>query len=1181
MMELPGTGAWGQGTTGRSAAAEIPGAGTPGWNFEKSAFADSRTRQRRTRAGSRHGAEFALLPRSGGGAGGGGHPGGPDVSAQSRTPPRAEVSPSPRQFWECGPGGEGLHRRAAHGLAARLGVAVTILLAPLAASAQTIAQPRVLDDFESIAPWRAAPSDGVSLALASDAGHGGRAMRMDVDFHGGGGYAVAHRALPLELPENYEISFWIRGTIAPNNLEFKLIDPTGDNVWWVNRRDFAFPGGWTRVVIKKRQVSFAWGPLGGGELRQMAALELAVTAGSGGRGSVWIDDLEIAPREPVRPYGGTPSLSASSSAAAHLPRLAMDSAAATAWRSAADGRQSLTADFLRARELGGVTVEWDSLDYARDYAVLTSADGARWDTAYTVTGGDGGRDYLFLPETEARHLRLALARSSRGRGYAVREIAVQPLAWSASRNDFFAAVARDAPRGDYPRYLLGEQSYWTITGVDGDSAEALVSEEGIVETRKAGPSLEPFLFTRGRLVTWADGHATQSLLDGYLPIPSVRRQAGPLALTVTAFAAGEPGRSSLYVRYRVENRGPVAETPTLFIALRPFQVNPSGQFLNGSGGAAVVRDIAVERGMVHAGSGAAGGAETGEGVLVSPVTRPAGSGAMTFDNGSLVGLLRRGVLPSARDAHDPLGAASAALSYPLRIAPGAARDVWIAVPMHSAVSTPAPTADPAAADRQAQALLARTADEWRAKLNRVRIELPPSGRRIADAIRSNLAFILVNRDGPAIQPGSRSYERSWIRDGSLTSAALLRLGHADEVRAFAEWYAGFQYPNGKVPCCVDRRGADPVPENDSHGELIYLVAEYARQTGDRAFLQRLWPHVALAVAYIDSLRHARMTPEYQAPEKRAFYGLLPESISHEGYSAKPMHSYWDDFFALRGLKDAAWIAAELHRPEAAAWARMRDDFERDLVASFRASMAMHDLDFLPGSVELGDFDATSTTVGVAPGGELAALPHPALERTFEKYWENFVARRDGRIEWEGYTPYEWRTVGTMVRLGWKDRAHQAIDWFFTTLRPPAWNGWAEAIHRDPLSTQFLGDLPHGWVGSDFIRSMLDLFAYESDGDSALVIGAGIPAAWVTEAPGVSIRGLVTHFGPLSFTMRATGDVVRVEFEPGLRTPPAGLVIRNPLDRPIRSATVDGQAVQVGDGKEVRTATVPRVVEMRY
>ena len=46
----------------------------------------------------------------------------------------------------------------------------------------------------SDSPWKAQPADGVALALASDAGADGRAMRLDVHFHGGGGYAAAHPA---------------------------------------------------------------------------------------------------------------------------------------------------------------------------------------------------------------------------------------------------------------------------------------------------------------------------------------------------------------------------------------------------------------------------------------------------------------------------------------------------------------------------------------------------------------------------------------------------------------------------------------------------------------------------------------------------------------------------------------------------------------------------------------------------------------------------------------------------------------------------------------------------------------------------------------------------------------------------------------------------------------------------
>jgi hypothetical protein len=221
-------------------------------------------------------------------------------------------------------------------------------------------------------------------------------------------------------------------------------------------------------------------------------------------------------------------------------------------------------------------------------------------------------------------------------------------------------------------------------------------------------------------------------------------------------------------------------------------------------------------------------------------------------------------------------------------------------------------------------------------------------------------------------------------------------------------------------------------------------------------------------------------------------------------------------------------------------------------------MANHRIDFLPGSVELGDFDATSTTVAVTPVGERTQLPQAALERTFERYYQQSIrARREGREPWEGYTPYEWRTVGTFVRLGWKERAHEAIELFFSHQRPPAWNHWAEVVFRDPKTPRFIGDMPHTWVGSDFIRSTLDLFAYERDSDGTLVVGAGIPAEWVTRDPGVVIEGLRTYYGPLNLRMRGEGNTVRVRLGGGLRVPPGGVVVRSPLSRPIRRATVNG------------------------
>src|SRR6185503_57595 len=138
---------------------------------------------------------------------------------------------------------------------------------------------------------------------------------------------------------------------------------------------------------------------------------------------------------------------------------------------------------------------------------------------------------------------------------------------------------------------------------------------------------------------------------------------------------------------------------------------------------------------------------------------------------------------------------------------------------------------------------------------------------------------------------------------------------------------------------------------------------------------------------------------------------------------------------------------------------------------------------------------------------LPYLPREVVLATFERFWREVAARGDGSKAWEAYTPYELRHVGAFVRLAvatgdvrWRDRAHELLAGYLRDQRPAGWNGWPEAVQRDYRAPRFLGDLPHGWVGSDFIRSLLDLFAFEREasasGDRALVLGAGIPPSWL-------------------------------------------------------------------------------------
>lgn len=1035
----------------------------------------------------------------------------------------------------------------------------------------------VLDDFEELSDWNVTTSEGVDLEIAQDEGHTGMAMRLDFDFHNNnaGGFVIAHKPLPISMPANFSFSFYIRGDAAANNFEFKIIDPSGQNVWWFKRRNFEFPKNWEKITIKKRHIDFAWGTADR-ELNEAAAIEFAISAGEGQKGSVWIDRLNFEERDEQLEPQTSPQIRASTTAAGYEPTSIFDKDPETAWKSGsiAEG-QWLQLDFKYKREYGGLIIDWGPANYAEAYEILVSDDGQNWKRVYSVDTGNGGRDYIYLPDSESEHLRIDLQRSSRGQGYSILDIDIRPYQFSSSPNHLFEAIARDSIRGIYPRYLYGEQAYWTIVGVNGDSKEALINEEGMVEIEKAGFSLEPFLHINDQLVTWNDVKLSQELDNRYLPIPSVNWDYQGLKLKVTAFAAGEPEASSLYLRYRVTNDRAERVSGKLFLALRPFQVNPPWQSLNMMGGMGEIKEMYLDGGVIHVNNNR----------KILTLMAADRFGTVDFAQGDITDFLYVGTLPKQTTVFDDNGYASGALEYSLDILPGGMKDIYLIAPFHNV--TPLMPANPTtdSLSRLWTSALEDTREDWKSILNRMQIELPHTAynEKIIDTLKSTLAYILINRDGAALQPGSRSYERSWIRDGAITSAALMSMGHTQEARDFIEWYAGYQYNNGKVPCCVDARGADSVPEHDSLGQWIYLIMEYYRFTHDTGFLTKMWPRVVQTVEYIEHLRRQRTTEAYLKPEKSVLYGLIPESISHEGYSSNPVHSYWDDFFVLRGLKDAARIAEILGEDEYAEnFRQIRDTFSKDLFESINRSVDLHGVDYIPGAAELGDYDPAATTVAIDPLGALNDLPPAALQGTFDNYYEILKQRQRPDFQWKAYSPYEVRTVGTFVRLGQQQRAHEALKFFMQGQRPAVWNQWGEVVWRDRNATRFIGDMPHTWVGADYIRSIRSLFVYERDSDQALILAAGIDDDWVRNGKGVTVKRLPTHYGTLNYSVKiGHNGSVKVHMSGDITLPPGKIVLHSPLSAPIRGVSVNGHDIREFSPEQVVLDKFPADVILHY
>lgn len=998
-----------------------------------------------------------------------------------------------------------------------------MIAAALLATAAVVAPApvRVLDDFDRVAAWRASASDGVTARVSADAG----ALRLDYDFARVSGYAVARRPLAIDWPANFALTLRVRGTANVNGLQIKFSDASGDNVWWVPYSNFRPTADWQTLRIRPRDVEFAWGPTTDKALRRTAAVEVVVVRGrDGGAGHVEVDDLRLQPLAPPAPP---------------LPPVASDPRALDSRRdTAADLARPLVIDLRAVREIGGLTLHWGK-SYAARYSVDTSDDRRVWRTIRRVDQGDGGDDPLPLPGTETRYLRLTADKGM------LAEVEVMPRAWSATPNATIAALAKTAPRGSYPRGFT-EQSYWTLVASDGGAVSGLIGEDGAIEVAKGAFSIEPFVIDGARTIGWADVRATQRLENGYLPLPHVA-WAGDGWTLDTALVADQ-ATPRLLARYRLTNTGTRARTLTLALAVRPFQVNPPAQFLSQQGGVSPIERIAWDGATLAVTSAPAIAGDAAVTRRVTPLARPDAVVARPFDQGALA---TPAAATGASAITDPALLASGTMRWTVTLAPGASADVPLAI-------GDAAPADRAAFDRA----VAQTAVYWRTTLGNVTLQVPPAKQAVADTIRTALAHVLMSRDGAAFKPGTRSYDRSWIRDGAMMGDTLLRLGHTAPVRAFADWYGTKLFDNGKVPCCVDARGPDPVAENDSQGEYIHLVTQLYRYTGDRAALQRDWPKLDAARRYMEAQRQSERTPANLTPERRMLYGLLPPSISHEGYSAKPQYSLWDDFWGLTGYKDAAYAAYVLGKPEAQTIAEQRDQFAGDIHAAIRSAARHWRIDYIPGATSMGDFDATSTTMALDPAGEQDQLNPRLLRRTFERQYDRVMARGAPGATWSDYTPYELRNVSALVRLGEHAKANDLLGAYMADRRPAAWNGWAEVVGRDPREIRFIGDMPHAWVASDFIRSALDLFAYEDTGNDRLVLAAGLTRDWLA-GPGVDVRGLRTRYGTVNLRARADagGLVATVS---GSATPPGGIALPWPLAGRPGIATVSGRRVATPD-----------------
>ncbi|HEY8527703.1 MAG TPA: hypothetical protein VIL48_22245 [Acidimicrobiales bacterium] len=655
------------------------------------------------------------------------------------------------------------------------------------------------------------------------------------------------------------------------------------------------------------------------------------------------------------------------------------------------------------------------------------------------------------------------------------------------------------PRGHLPFLTNLTQRNWTAVGNLDSPWEAIVDPRGLVMPWYDGWSLDWWIGADDRWHVPSREANVRQRLVGAAPVveTAMRIPGGDAVQRVYAMrrAAGadggvDDGSDGELVVVEVENQSKVPVA--LALAVRPY--NPEGLAV-------------IERIDVHDGTTVT---VDGRVALLLPKP-PARTAASTFHDGDSACTVLGGEAGTGWDGpvRCPAGMAQAAFVYPL--AHGARLRVAIplgagsrsrrrGVARRRAAQTPAfPTAVPSAEN---------VARGWEAQTRRgLRLELPDP--RLAEAVEANRRFLLLLHDPGEITPGPATYHRFWFRDAAYLLGALDAYGLHGEAAEVLASYPGRQRADGFF---YSQRH-----EWDANGAALWALAHHWRLTRDAELIEPMVGSIAKGVEWIERKRRGR-----RRRSDPALAGLLPAGISAEHFGPFD-YFYWDDFWAVAGLRAGAELLAGAGEERAAADARR---FAAAMWADVERSLALTAERLGTQAIPAGprrrlDPGAIGSLVACAPLGLLPA-DDPRMAATADAIRERFT-REDGRAFFQGISHTGLGTYLTLQLAGVELRAgdRRCLDrlaWMLD-VATPTWT-WPEAVHPR-LPGGCMGDGHHGWAAAELLLFVRDLLVREDVDSPGLVLASIVPEAWLGH--GWEVHDAPTAHGRLSYAVRWHGE----------------------------------------------------------
>jgi len=503
---------------------------------------------------------------------------------------------------------------------------------------------------------------------------------------------------------------------------------------------------------------------------------------------------------------------------------------------------------------------------------------------------------------------------------------------------------------------------------------------------------------------------------------------------------------------------------------------------------------------------------------------------------------------------EPIGRPGAAANVVTwSLAPGTSAEGVVRIPFQ-----PVPKA--AAFDKEDPKLwLQRTVDYWQGVMaEAAHIEVPC--RKATEALLAAHVCQLIANDHGEVHGGEGFYDHFYIRDGAYQVMELEEAGMWDAARKAVELYLVRQRPDGRFE---SQKG-----QFDANGQAPWVLWQYYKITGDRQWIERVYPQMRRAVDWTMKARR-------EAPADSPYAGVLPNAVADGEYLWDgKQHILGYDFWNLRAMLLTADAARVLGKTEEAdELLREAELYRQAIDAAWKRTGLPH---FPPSWEKRGTHWGNTETLWPT---EIFADDDPRVIALIKEVRENHGGGYvEGTIRWLGawpdcIHPYmgAYTTMASLVR-----GEHEQVieDFYWYLLHSTAAHAFPEGIFYKRRFA-WANTIPHVTGAANYALMFRHMLIHER-GDELHLLRA-VPDWWLDDGKKIRVKRAPTHFGEMSLSVRGTATGVQVSLDPPKRQPPKRIVLHLPKSRPL-AGSLDGVEVAVRSDQKKRW-DFPAVVKL--